>query len=229
MRRAGTSRQARGTTELVLADQRGFTLVEAVVAMILSLLLAVAVGAFVIVAIDQQNQIASRTTATRQAEAGLEVLVRDLREAMSQDGSGNSLPVTVSADAASATTSIAFDIPTPGSDTTPEAITWTCPDTTIKTNVGECTRTVGSGASEQQSIPIEGVQSVTFSPLSESGSAMTLPATDPGYIGITLSVQVISQLDRTHTHIVAGVDGSSSTPSTDPIVIQAGIDLRNFA
>jgi hypothetical protein len=65
------------------------------------------------------------------------------------------------------------------------------------------------------------VNSITFSPTSSTGGALALPASDPAYIGIAVSVQVTSQLDALRTHATSGV--------TNPILIQTGVDLRNFA
>jgi hypothetical protein len=106
-------------------------------------------------------------------------------------------------------------------------VTWTCPSSAASaTNAGACTRQLGSGAAVAR---VTGVQSVTFSPVSSSGWSMSLPATNPAYIGITVELQLISQLDRTQpqTHIVRG--SNASGPSSNPLYIQTGVDLRNFA
>jgi Tfp pilus assembly protein PilW len=199
----------------LLGDQRGVTLVELLFYIGLSLVVIVAPLYFVITSINQQNNVSSRTSAARQAEAGLEQMTRDLRQAMSQDGSGNALSVTVS-NPTSATTAISFDIPTPGNVTSPQAVTWTCPSTGAS-SVGTCTRKVGSGASEAE---ITGVSSVTFAPISSSGASMTLPATNPAYVNVTLLAQATSQLDTTKTHSASGI--------ANPIKVQTGVDLRNF-
>jgi hypothetical protein len=133
---------------------------------------------------------------------------------MSQDASGNALHVTVTQ--AATTTTVSFDIPTPGNVTNPQAISWTCPSTGASA-AGSCTRTLGSSSST----PINGVKSIVFSPTSSTGGALSLPATDPAYIGIALSVQVTSQLDAAQTHATPGV--------SNPILVQTGVDLRNFA
>jgi Tfp pilus assembly protein PilW len=207
-----------------LATEHGLTLVELLVAVALTLVIGGGALSLMLVSIDQQNAISSRTVAARQAQAGLDQLTRDLSEAMSQDASGNALSVTVSSSSLASTTSISFSIPTPGSATTPRSVTWTCPSTAAaSSNVGSCTRTVGSSTTTM----IAGVQSMSFSPLNQSGQAMTLPATNPAYISMTLKVQVISQLDHTQpaTHVLRGANHGSS----NPITIQAGVDLRNFA
>jgi hypothetical protein len=185
--------------------------------MSLALVIAAALMTFMIVSTDQGNAIASRAYATAQAEPGVEQLVRDLRDAMSQNASGTALSVTVSNPSAS-TTSISLNIPTPGTDTTPQAVTWTCPSTGA-TAVGLCTRTVGSGGAIHE---VRGVISATFTPYSSTGAVQTpLPATNPAYVAITLSVQDTSAGNTTDTAVVQGI--------SKPILIQTGVDLRNFA
>ncbi len=197
-----------------LRSDRGYTLIELLIAMALSLVVIVGPLYFIVVSIRQQNVSSSRTAAAHRAETGLEQLARDLRQAMSQDASGNALHLTVTQ--AATTTTVSFDIPTPGNVTTPRAISWTCPSTGASA-VGSCTRTLGSASST----PINGVISLAFSPTSSTGSALSLPATDPAYIGIALSVQATSQLDSTQTHTTPGI--------SNPILVQTGVDLRNFA
>jgi prepilin-type N-terminal cleavage/methylation domain-containing protein len=199
-----------------LHGESGFTLPEVIIAMSLSLGIAAALMTFMIVSIDQGNAIASRAYATGQAEPGLEQLVRDLRDAMSQNAAGTALSVTVS-NPTTTTTSISLSIPTPGADTTPQTVTWTCPSTGA-TSVGICTRTVGSGGAIHE---IRGALSMAFAPYSSGGVLQTLTATNPAYVGITLNLQVTSVSNTTRTTAVQGI--------TKPIVIQTGADLRNFA
>ena len=211
-RRLGTD----GRLPRVIGAQHGFTLVELLIAMALALVVVVGPLVFLITSIRQQNVVSSRTFASRQAETGLEQLTRDLREAMTQDASGNPLSVTVS-NPTSATTAISFYIPTPNSSTVQQAITWTCPSAGAS-SVGKCTRAIGSVTATQ----IVGVKSATFSPLDSSGATLALPTlTSPSYIGISLSVQVTSQLDPSQTRVAQG--------ASNPITVQGGVDLRNQA
>jgi Tfp pilus assembly protein PilW len=196
-------------------DESGFTVIEILLYAVLSLVVIVGPLLYLITTIRQQNTTSSRAYASRQAEFGLEQMVRDLREAMSTDSTGASLSLTVS-NPTTSTTAVSFYIPTPGSDTTSQQITWTCPSTGA-TSVGKCTRALGSASRTE----IVGVKSATFSPTSSSGTAMTLTATNPAYLGITLNVQDTSQLDRSQSTAVSGV--------SNPIVVQTGVDLRNFA
>ena len=182
--------------------------------MVLGLVVVVGPLLFLVTSTRQQNQSSSRASASRQAEAGLELLARDLREAMSQDAAGNTYTVTVSNPTAS-TTAVSFTVPTPGSTLT-RTVTWTCPSTGAG-SLGSCTRAVGASTATK----IVGVNSVTFSPMSSSGALLALPATNPSYIGIAASVQVTSQLDVGQTHVAQGFSASN------PILLQTGVDLRN--
>jgi Tfp pilus assembly protein PilV len=195
-------------------DERGFTVIEILLYAVLSLVVIVGPLLYLLTTIRQQNAVSSRAYAARQAEFGLEQMVRDLREAMSSDATGASLNVTVS-NPTTSTTAISFYIPTPGSDTTKQQVTWTCPSAGAS-GAGNCTRTIGSSSRTE----IVDVKSATFSPVNQSGASMTLTATNPAYIGITLNVQVTSQLDASQTTAVSGV--------SSPIVVQTGVDMRNF-
>jgi prepilin-type N-terminal cleavage/methylation domain-containing protein len=190
----------------------GYTLIEVLVAMVLALVVVAGPLLFLVTSIRQQNVASSRASASRQAESGLELMTRDLREAISQDAAGNTYAVTVS-NPTTSTTAVSFTIPTPGSST-PQTLTWTCPSTGAS-SVGTCTRTVGGSAATK----IVGVNSVAFSPLSSTGVALAFPATNPSYLGVALSVQAISQLDNGQTHVAQG--------ASNPILVQTGIDLRN--
>ena len=207
-----------------LSSERGFTLIELLVAMALSLFIGAAAMTFMVVTFQQQNTIQSRTVATTQAEAGLEQLVRDLREAITFVTVTN--PTTY-------TTQIKFDIPTPGSDTSGELVSWTCPSTSeAATFLGTCTRALTTTGGTTTAAVINSVQSMSFSPLSSSNVTLSLPVTSStsvASVGMTLTVQIGSYgLTTTPTAILRGPGTSSSTPSTAPIVLQATADLRNF-
>jgi prepilin-type N-terminal cleavage/methylation domain-containing protein len=197
--------------------EAGFTLIELLVAMAAALIVVIGPTLFIVTSIHQQNSISSRAVAARQAETGLERMVRDLREAMTQDASGNALSVTVS-NPTTTTTAISFNIPTPGSATTPQPLVWTCPSSGA-TSAASCTRKLGSTGSAKP--VITGVNSATFSAVSSSGGSLTLPATNPGYVNISLSVRATSQLDTTQTHAATG--------DANPILVQTGVDLRNLS
>ena len=70
---------------------------------------------------------------------------------------------------------------------------------------------------------------MSFSPLNSSGTVMSLPATNPVSINMTLVVQVVSQLDSAGSQVLRGSNSGSGVPSTSPITIKAGADLRNFS
>jgi hypothetical protein len=204
-----------------LGGAAGFTLVEMAVYVILSLAILTAAMTFIISGFHQQNTTASRTAASRTAEAGLQQLVRDLREAIT----------SVSASTTSTTTSLSFNLPTPGNDTTGQAVTWTCTDNNASTNaVGTCTRALNGHTRTE----IVGVQSVSLSPVSSTGASLALPlsaATNVAYIGITLQVKIVSQVNPNTLKLANSTNrGVSAVPTnTNPITVQAGADLQNFS
>ena len=80
---------------------------------------------------------------------------------------------------------------------------------------------------------ILGVQSVSLAPVSSSGTSLSLPlssATNVAYIGITLQIKILSQVDpKTLALADATHNGVSHLPTnTNPIYLQAGADLMNF-
>ena len=190
----------------------GFTLIELLVAMALSVFIGAAALTFMVVVFKQQNLVSSRTVATDQAGSGLEQLVRDLREAMTN--------VTISTTAGS--TSISFQIPTPGSDTTGESVAWTCPSTAA-TSVASCTRALNGGSARTV---IPGVQSMVFTPTYGGTATTPTNATDIASVAMTLTVRITS-------YGLASLPGVVTTAATgtasSPIVLQATADLRNFA
>lgn len=191
-----------------LAGEAGFTIIEVLVASALALVVVVGPLTFIVVSTTQQNAASSRTVAARQGEVGLEKLVRDLRSAIKQTAvTGARLSVTASA--TGSTTTIAFSIPTPNANSTAQSVTWSC------TAGATCTRKLGAAAAGTE---ITGVTSVAL--LDSSGAALTLPATNPTYLGITLNLQATSQL---------GGGTQAARLDTNPIVVQTGVDLRNFA
>lgn len=204
-------------------------MIELLVYTIASLFVLTAVVTFLLTTFDQQNQISSRAVATDQAEQGLEQLVADLRQAMGTVSISN--PTT-------STTQISFSLPTPGTPTTPEGVTWTCPSTGASTTsvTGVCARvlTPGGGGTVTKT-EISGVESMAFAPISSTGAALTLPvsgSTSVASVGMTLKVQL--------TNYGQGTDNSSSQPGSNPssilpgasgspILLQATADLENFS
>jgi Tfp pilus assembly protein PilW len=233
-----------------LRAQDGITLIELLIAMILGLVVAGGAMTFVIVALDQQNTISSRSVAQRQAEVGLARLTRELRQAQEVVSStgANSTPVTVTFGGGSS--SVTFYLPPAGGAyTAGTQVTWTC------TAGSACTRTSG-GVSQTE---ITGVTSATLVPTggttsgtASSGTACTSSSpcctasntscvstgtasgsgtdvctsgaqcttSSPGYLGISLSVQDISQSDSGATHSVRGI--------SNPITLQDGVGLANY-
>jgi prepilin-type N-terminal cleavage/methylation domain-containing protein len=193
----------------------GFTMIELLIASALALVVAGAALTFMVFTFRQQNDISSRSVANDQAEAGLQQLTRDLREATT----------SVSVSTSGTTTSISFSIPTPGSDGTPESVSWTCPSTSA-TTIGTCTRTL-AGISKAE---ITGVQSMAFTPYNNASPPvmLSLPVTSSTSVSavtMTLTVQDSSYGLTAHGTSVTAVSGTSS----HPIVLQASADLRNFS
>jgi prepilin-type N-terminal cleavage/methylation domain-containing protein len=222
--------QPRREARIPSEGERGFTLVELVVAMALSLVVGAAALTFMVVTFDQQNDISSRAVAGNQAEVGLEQLERDLREAIT----------SVSISTSGSSTSISFQIPTPGSDTTGEAVTWTCPSTAESSTyfAGTCTRAITpSGGSTTTKTEITGVQSMSFTPTYGGTATTPTNATDIAAVAMTMTVQITDYGLSTHNNAAAilPVDGQGAPASstggsapTAPIVLQATADLRNF-
>jgi prepilin-type N-terminal cleavage/methylation domain-containing protein len=193
--------------------ERGFTLVELLVAMVIALIVGAAGVAFMVVAFHQQNAISSRTTATNQAEQGLEQLVRDLREATTG--------VTISNPTGS-TTQAQFNIPTPlSAGTSTEQVTWTC----ATSGVGTCTRVLGTGSTATTKTEIAGVQSMVFTPTYGGTATTPTNATDIASVAMTLTVRVTTYGLTSNGTVTTAVPGTASSP----IVLQATADLRNFA
>jgi type II secretory pathway pseudopilin PulG len=197
------------------------TLIELLVAMSLALVVGGAAMGFLIVTLNQQNNVSSRAVTTRTGQTQLATLTRDLHNAMSQDGSGNTKTFTMSMPTAS-TTQLVFSVPSgTGStaDQTAATVTWLC--TNAATTPGTCTRTVGSTT---QTV-ITGLSSVTFTAQSSTGANLPLSTaqavSSPAFIGVTLNLDVISQSDSSQSHVLHG--------TVNTVALQAGIDLRNFA
>jgi Tfp pilus assembly protein PilW len=187
-----------------VAAEGGITLVELVTAMALALVVIAAPLTFLIVSLRQHDNVASRTDSVRQAEVGLNQLTRDLRQA----DPAQLIVLTWG----SGTATAAFSIGKPGTaGASDQIVTWTC------TANASCTRSLDGGAAAVQ---ITHVVSTSFAPKSATGATLTSPTSSsnpPVYVGITLSVNPVSQDTITHSARPAGISG--------PLTIQAGVDL----
>jgi Tfp pilus assembly protein PilW len=199
--------------------ERGTTLIELLVYTVTSLFVFTAVVTFLLTTFSQQNQTASRVATNNQAEQGLEQLVADLRQAVGSVSISNPT---------SATTEVQFSIPTPGTPTSSEQVSWTCPSTGAS-SVGTCTRVLTeSGGTAITNSEINNVVSMAFSAVGSSGSGMTLPvsnSTSVASVGMTLEVQTSGYAYAATTNSNTPLAGSAGRP----IVLQATADLRNFA
>ena len=167
---------------------------------------------FLVVSLKQQNVTASRSAAATQEEVGLARLTRDLRQVV---------PSTTSTFTWSGTTAAAsFTLPSPGTGgASTQTVVWSC----SLGPAGTCTRAVNGGTAVKE---IANVEVLSFSALDESGNTLggagpSYSATNPAYVGITVQVLDVSQLDNTSSpsHAVTGV--------SNWITAHDGVDLRN--
>jgi prepilin-type N-terminal cleavage/methylation domain-containing protein len=195
-----------------VSDERGYTLIELLIVMTLGVIVVAGPLVFIVLSLRQQNVSSSRSVAATQEQTGLERLTRDLRQLVP----GTTSTFTWTSTAASAT----FTLPVPGTQAaTTESVTWSC----AFGATGTCTRQVGTGTAVKE---ISNVESVSFAPVDASGSSLggsgpSYSAMNPAYVGITVKVLDVSQLDSTGSpsHAVQGV--------SNWITVQGGVDLRN--
>jgi Tfp pilus assembly protein PilW len=185
------------------------TMVEVMVALMAALLVVVLPLVFIVTSIRQSNGANSRALSATQAETGLLALTRDLREASS------TATFTWGSSSASAT----FSIPTPGNSSVPESVTWSC-----GFSGATCTRQVGTSAAIPE---IKNVVGLTFAPTDSSGNALSSPATNPAYVGVTVQVQNASALDRTSVTAGGATGARAGYSSSTPITLADGAYLRN--
>jgi Tfp pilus assembly protein PilW len=187
-----------------LSGARGITLIELVTAMALALVVVGAPLTFMLFSFRQHDNVISRTDAIRQAQVGLNQLAHDLRQA----DPTQSTVLSWSNGTATAT----FSIVTPGTSAAgDQTVTWAC------TANASCTRKVGAGAATMR---IAHVVSTSFAPTSATGALLGSPTSasnPPVYVGITISVDPVSQDSKSHTSRPAGIKA--------PITINAGVDL----
>jgi Tfp pilus assembly protein PilW len=185
--------------------ERGITLIELVTAMALAIVVIGAPLTFMIVTLHQHDNVVSRTDAARQAEVGLNQLTRDLRLA---DPTQNNIVLSWQSDGLGTATAT-FSIVLSGSDVT---VVWTC------TANANCTRKLGPSGAAQ--VEIEHVLSTTFAPVSAAGATLTSPTSisnPPVYVGITMSVQPVSQAGIAHTARPKGI--------SKPLTMNTGVQL----
>jgi hypothetical protein len=192
-----------------LRDQCGMTMVELMVALMAGLLVVVLPLVFIVTSIRQSNGANSRALSATQAETGLLALTRDLREASS----------TATFTWGPASASATFSIPTPGNSSALESVTWSC-----AFNGGTCSRQVGTSAAVPE---IKNVVGLTFAPTDSNGNALSSPATNPAYVGITVQVQNASSLDRTPVTPGGSTGARAGFSSSTPITLADGAYLRN--
>jgi prepilin-type N-terminal cleavage/methylation domain-containing protein len=194
-------------TRVQWREERGFTLVELLVTMVMSLIVIVVPMTWIITSMNQQNQTASRALSASQAEAGLGQLSRDLREVVAPTSGTNTSTLTWGPSSATAT----LTLPAGSQGASTETVTWSC----TFGSAGSCTRQV-AGTPTVTATPIRNVNSLSFAPVSASGSVLTSPASNPAYVGVTLSVQ--------DTKINSQSTAVNGAPA---IILTDGADLRD--
>jgi hypothetical protein len=201
--------ESKGRGHERLVSEGGFTTFELMVALMAGLLVVVVPLLFIVTSIRQSNGANSRALSATQAETGLLALTRDLREASS------TATFTWGPSSATAT----FSIPTPGSPSTSQSVTWSC-----SFGGGTCTRQVGTSSAVPE---IKNVVGLTFAPTDAGGNALSSPATNPAYVGVTVQVQNASSLDRTSVTPGGSTGARAGYASTTPITLADGAYLRN--
>jgi prepilin-type N-terminal cleavage/methylation domain-containing protein len=200
---------ARARRSLVgrLAGQRGYTLIELVIVMALSIVVVGGPMSFIVFSLGQQNVGSSRSAAVEQESVGLTRLTRDIRQVVP----GTTSTFSWSSTAATASASMTLPVPGSGGAST-ETVVWSCSWATLP---GTCTRQVNGGTAVKE---LTNVDSLSFAPLSDQGAVLASPASNPAYVGITMQVLGISQLDTGFSHSEADI--------RNPITLQDGVDLR---
>jgi prepilin-type N-terminal cleavage/methylation domain-containing protein len=193
-------------------SERGYTMVEVLIVMALSVIVVGVPMAFVVLSLSQQNVSSSRSAAVQQEDVGLSRLTRDLRQVVPSTTS------TFTWSSSSASASVTIPVPGTGGGST-ETVVWSCSFSSGTT--GTCTRAVNGGTAV---LEMRNVANVSFAPVDDAGNTLgggspPHTATNPSYVGIEVQVAAVSQLDTS----------ASTTPTgiSTPITLQDGVSLRN--
>jgi type II secretory pathway pseudopilin PulG len=232
MRRARTERGGstpagrRSRGGRAIREERGFTLIELLVTMMTALIVGAAGVTFLVVVFNQQNGVSSRNVAKNRAEAGLQQLILDLRQAELGPSAAAPYP-SMSTSGGYAT--VTFYIPTPGTNgqgqvPTQTLVTWTCAAASLT-----CSRTLGSGLTATTKLELTGVESLTVTPCSLSGSCSTslLPLT--GTTGISAANVALTVQDSSYG--LTALDGAAtqSVRGGAAITLTESADMENLA
>jgi Tfp pilus assembly protein PilE len=190
----------RGVLSRIVHDEGGWTLLELLVVCVISIVVLGIPLTLAVQAWQGQNAATSRGAATNRVEIGFQRLAQDLRHAVT----------TSTVTATGATLTVPLRSATGGVSPGTQTITWAC------TAGASCTRAIDGGTA----VPlIPYLVSATFAPTSAAG-ATTVPATDPAYVQVTISVRDTNE-NGNRDATVKGM--------TNPITVSDGIALRNFA
>jgi type II secretory pathway pseudopilin PulG len=216
-RRSGTG--ATGRPPPSQRHEAGYTFVELIVVIALALIVVGGPLTWIVYSLQQQNRVASRTSAAVSAQTGLERLTYDLRQLV---------PNTTTTFAWSSTAAtVTGTLPQAGTGGgSSQTVTWSC----AFGDTGYCTRKLGSSGPAVREI--SNVESLRFALTDASGNSVASGQTspEPVFAAITLSVLNVSQLDSTGSHSVdciSGGTGACVTPSSHYITVHDGVDLRN--
>jgi type II secretory pathway pseudopilin PulG len=192
--------------------ERGYTLIELLVVMVCTVFVFGVPMAFAITSLKQQNVSASRAVAATQEDVGLGRLTRDLRQVVPSTAATSTF--TWSSTGATAS----FTIPKPTAGGSTEQVVWSC----TFGDTGTCTRAENGGTAVKE---ISNVEGVSFSPVDANGTALggtgpSYSATNPAYVGVTLQVLNVSQLDNTSSPSYSAISGGNW------ITVRDGVALR---
>jgi Tfp pilus assembly protein PilV len=206
-----------------LRCERGVTLVELLIAMVMALLVVGVPTFWIAAGMRQENLAASRSSSAVQAEVGLARLIHDLR----QVAPSTTTTFTWTAPAGSGSASVAFTIPVAGTQgATTQSVTWSC----SFGNTGTCSRQVCTISPVVCSTAVQQISNVwfvSFDPTDANGNHLASGSTtQAAYVAIQIQVLDTSQLDRTRSHQALQAV-PSSTYNLKRIVLQGGVDLRS--
>ena len=193
----------RGRQRTDIRDQRGFTLVELLVAVAVGMVVIGVPLTLLVQSFREQTRVQDVSLATGDAQSGLNRLLDDLRDSTAATVTATSAVLTVPVPVPQRSTSATAPLPPATTQ-----VTWSC---TTTTPGGKCTRTSGG----ETKTMIQNVTAVSFAGTASSGAS---DSTDPASVAVSVSVRPLADQDE------ARVPGGPSAA----FVLQDSIDLRNL-
>ncbi len=234
-------------TSAVISDQRGFTLIELLMSMLVLAVFMSGAVTLLTTSFHTENGTVARAAATNQAEVRLEVLTRDVRNAVTCP-SGVTLGMGATATYGIEVTAgpqIQMCDPSPGlpaagtGDQLPltSVVTWTCASGSPATDTCDRCVTPTSAAPPTQcgtgspglTNSIVGVLSLALSGLTGTPASLVPSLSGPyalttggiSWIGINAQLAQLSYPN-------SGSGSGTVMPGSKPIALETGIDLRNY-